>query len=168
MAVTRNRIGHRCRPPQRHHLVPCGQVATPGRYIMSSDLNPYQAEAAIPDSTTCPGGQCVLRFPTVPVGKRLVIESESAQLGPVADALVLEGSGVAYFVRKADPNIGVSASQVNVYFDTGTGPKRVHAVPFQLRHQVIGAAPRMVVTSRLTEYRRRRGRRLDMGMCTGV
>jgi hypothetical protein len=95
---------------------------TPGRYIMSSDLNPYQAEAAIPDSTTCPGGQCVLSFPTVPAGKRLVIESVSAQLGPVADALVLEGSGVAYFVPKSNPNIGVLASQVTVYYDTGTTP----------------------------------------------
>lgn len=89
---------------------------------MSSDLNPYQAEAAIPDSTTCPGGQCVLTFPTVPAGKRLVIESVSAQLGPVADALVLEGSGVAYFVPKSDPTIGVLASQVTVYYDTGTTP----------------------------------------------
>jgi hypothetical protein len=89
---------------------------------MSSDLNPYQAEAAIPDSTTCPGGQCVLSFPTVPAGKRLVVESVSAQLGPVADALVLEGSGVAYFVPKSNPNIGVLASQVTVYYDTGTTP----------------------------------------------
>jgi hypothetical protein len=51
-----------------------------------------------------------------------VIESVSAQLGPVADSLVLEGSGVAYFVPKSDANIGVLASQVTVYYDTGTAP----------------------------------------------
>ena len=89
---------------------------------MSSHLDPYQAEAAIPDSTTCPGGQCILSFPTVPAGKRLVLKSVSAQLGPVANSLVLEGSGVAYFVPKSDPNIADLAAQVTLYYDAGTTP----------------------------------------------
>ena len=89
---------------------------------MSSHLDPYQAQAAIPDSTTCPSGQCVLSFPKVPAGKRLVMQSVSAQLGPSADSLVLEGSGVAYFVQKSDPNIGDLASQVTVYYGAGTTP----------------------------------------------
>ena len=89
---------------------------------MSSHLDPYQAEAAIPDSTTCPGGQCILSFPTVPAGKRLVLKSVSAQLGPVADSLVLEGGSAAYFVPKSDPNNGVLASQVTFYYDAGATP----------------------------------------------
>jgi hypothetical protein len=89
---------------------------------MSSALDPYQAEAAIPDSTTCPSGQCVLSFPTVPAGKRLVVESVSAQIGSDADVLVLEGGDVAYFVPKSHPNIGFLAAQVTVYYDSGSTP----------------------------------------------
>jgi hypothetical protein len=92
------------------------------RDTMSSDLDPYQAQAAIGDSTTCPGGQCILTFPAVPARKRLVIQSVSAQLGPDADQLVLEGSGEAFFVPKADTNSSFLASQVTVYYDAGTTP----------------------------------------------
>jgi hypothetical protein len=90
--------------------------------IMKIDLDPYQAMASVPDSTTCPGGQCILNFPTVPAGKRLVITNVSAQLGPAADQLVLEGNGVSFFVPKSDPNIGFLASEVTVYFNAGTTP----------------------------------------------
>jgi len=89
---------------------------------MSSDLDPYQAMAAIGDSTTCPDGQCILSFPIVPAGKRLVITSVSAQLGTWANSLVLEGNGVSFFVPKSDPNIEYLASQVTVYYDAGTTP----------------------------------------------
>ena len=89
---------------------------------MSVAVDPYQAMASIADSTTCPGGQCILSFPTVPAGKRLVITTVSAQLGPVANQLVLEGNGVSFFVPKSDLNIGYLASQVTVYFDAGTTP----------------------------------------------
>ena len=50
------------------------------------------------------------------------MKSVSAQLGPVADLLVLEGSGVAYFVPKSDRNIGDLAAQVTLYYDAGTTP----------------------------------------------
>jgi hypothetical protein len=89
---------------------------------MSVTVDPYQAMASIADSTTCPGGQCILSFPTVPAGKRLVITSVSAQLGPAANQLVLEGNGVSFFVPKSDVNIGYLASQVTLYFDAGTTP----------------------------------------------
>ena len=91
-------------------------------YIMNSNADPYQAMASVADSTTCPGGQCILNFPTVPAGKRLVITSVSAQIGTVANELILEGNGVAFFVPKSDPNIGVLASQVTVYFEAETTP----------------------------------------------
>ncbi len=89
---------------------------------MDFHLEPYQAIASVPDSTTCPGGQCILNFPIVPAGKRLVITNISAQLGPAADQLVLEGNGVSFFVPKSHPKIGFLASQVTVYFDAGTTP----------------------------------------------
>ena len=89
---------------------------------MKSTLDPYQAMASIADSTTCPGGQCILSFPSVPAGKRLVITCVSAQLGPASNQLVLEGNGVSFFVPKNDINIGYLASQVTLYFDPGTTP----------------------------------------------
>jgi len=89
---------------------------------MNVNVDPYQAMASIPDSTTCPAGQCILNFPTVPAGKRLVITNVSAQLGPAANELVLEGNGVSFFVPKSDMNIGYLASQVTVYFNAGTTP----------------------------------------------
>jgi hypothetical protein len=89
---------------------------------MNFNLDPYQAMASVSDSTTCPGGQCILSFPTVPAGKRLVITNVSAQLGPASDQLVLEGNGVSFFVPKSDMNIGYLASQVTLYFDAGTTP----------------------------------------------
>jgi hypothetical protein len=85
-------------------------------------LDPYQEMASVSDSTTCPGGQCILSFPTVPAGKRLVITSVSAQLGPVSETVILEGNGVAFFVPKSDMNLSYLASQVTVYFDAGTTP----------------------------------------------
>jgi hypothetical protein len=45
-------------------------------------LNPYQHEAVIGDSTTCPDQQCIFKFAPVPQGQRLVITHVSAQVGP--------------------------------------------------------------------------------------
>jgi hypothetical protein len=85
-------------------------------------LDPYQATASIPDSTTCPGAQCILSFPAVPSGKRLVITNVSAQLGPASNQLVLEGDGVTYFVPKSHPDLGYLAVPVTVYFNAGSTP----------------------------------------------
>jgi hypothetical protein len=85
-------------------------------------LEPYQATASIGDSTTCPSAQCILSFPAVPRGKRLVVESVSAQLGPASNQLVLEGGGVTYFVPKSHPDLGYLAAPVTVYYDAGSTP----------------------------------------------
>jgi hypothetical protein len=89
---------------------------------MNIELEPYQAMASIPDSTTCPGGQCILNFPAVPADKRLVITNVSAQLGPAANQLVLESNGVSFFVPKSDPSLSYLAAAVTVYFDPGSTP----------------------------------------------
>jgi hypothetical protein len=88
----------------------------------SQTLEPYQATASIGDSTTCPSAQCVLSFPAVPGGKRLVLTSVSAQLGPASNQLVLEGGGVTYFVPKAHPDLGYLAAPVTVYYGPGSTP----------------------------------------------
>src|SRR3954447_295230 len=88
--------------------------------------------ASVSDSTTCPGGQCILSFPTVPAGKQLVITNVFAQLGPASNQLVLEGNGVSFFVPKSDMNIGYLASHVTLYFEddfrvrTGSNAELVH------------------------------------------
>ena len=58
----------------------------------------------------------------MPSGKRLVVTSVSAQLGPASDQLVLEGNGVSYFVPKSDPDLGYLAVPVTVYFDAESIP----------------------------------------------
>jgi hypothetical protein len=85
-------------------------------------LDPYQATASIGDSATCPSAQCVLNFPAVPRGKRLVLTSVSAQLGPASNQLVLEGGGVTYFVPKFHPDLGYLAAPVTVYYSAGSTP----------------------------------------------
>ncbi len=97
-------------------------------------LDPYQATASVSDSTTCPGAQCILSFPTVPSGKRLVITCVSAQLGPASDQIVLEGNGVSFFVAKSDPNIGFFSSQVTLYYDAGTTPTARIFAPSTTQH----------------------------------
>jgi len=97
-------------------------------------LDPYQAMESVPDSTTCPGAQCVMHFPAVPAGKRLVITSVSAQLGPASNELVLEGNGVSYFVPKADPNIGYLAVPVRIYFNAGSTPTARVFAPSTTQH----------------------------------
>jgi hypothetical protein len=97
-------------------------------------LDPYQAMASIPDSTTCPGAQCVMHFPAVPAGKRLVVTSVSAQLGPASNELVVEGNGVSFFVPKSDPNIGYLAAPVTIYFDAGSTPSARVFAPNTTQH----------------------------------
>ena len=97
-------------------------------------LDPYQAMASIGDSATCPSAQCILSFPAVPRGKRLVITSVSAQLGPASNQLVLEGNGVSYFVPKSHPDLGYLAVPVTVYFNAGSTPTARIFAPNTAQH----------------------------------
>jgi hypothetical protein len=97
-------------------------------------LVPYQAVAAISDSATCPDRQCILKFPAVPTGKRLVVASVSAQLGDASDQLVLEGGDVTYFVPKSHPDLGYLAAPVTVYYDAGTIPTARIFAPNTTQH----------------------------------
>jgi hypothetical protein len=63
-----------------------------------------------------------MSFPAVPAGKRLLITSVSAQLGPAANSFVLEGSGVPYFVTKSHPDLDDVTAPVSVYYEAGTVP----------------------------------------------
>jgi hypothetical protein len=90
--------------------------------------------ASIPDSTTCPSAQCILNFPAVPRGKRLVLTSVSAQLGPASNQLVLEGNGVSYFVPKSHPDLGYLAVPVTVYFNAGSAPTARIFAPNTAQH----------------------------------
>ena len=83
--------------------------------------HPYQATEAIGDSATC-APQCILDFPQVPTGKRLVITNVSAQLGITNTSFVIEGNGGAFFVPKPYPTAGVLAAPVMVYFEPGSIP----------------------------------------------
>ena len=83
--------------------------------------HPYQATEAIGDSATC-APQCVLDFPQVTNGKRLVITNVSAQLGTSIESFVIEGNGGTFFVPKPYPTAGVLAAPVMVYFEPGSIP----------------------------------------------
>lgn len=95
--------------------------------------NPYQAEASIADSATC-APQCVLQFPQVSNGKRLVLTNVSAQLGSSLDGFVIEGNGVAFFVPKGYPTASVLAAPVAVYFEHGSIPTARFFVPDTTQH----------------------------------
>jgi hypothetical protein len=97
-------------------------------------LDPYQAMASIADSATCPSAQCVLSFPPVPRGKRLVLTSVSAQLGQASNQLVLEGNGVSYFVPKFHPDLSYLAVPVTVYYDAGSTPTARIFAPDTAQH----------------------------------
>jgi hypothetical protein len=97
-------------------------LATPVPVLGVEALNPYQVTESIGDSTTCPGSQCIMSFPAVPIGKRLVITCASAQLGTVSDVIVLEGSGVSFFVSKTQSNLSYLSVPVTVFYNAGSIP----------------------------------------------
>ena len=84
-------------------------------------LNPYQHQAVIGDSTTCPKQQCILKFAPVPEGQRLVITHVSAQVGP-AQAVLLENGGTTLFVPKGNSSSSFLASPVTYYINAGDTP----------------------------------------------
>jgi hypothetical protein len=72
-------------------------------------LYPYQQEGSVSDSSTC-APQCMISFPIVPAGRRLVITNASAQLGSNIDIFVIEGNGAAFFVPKGLPHCKLPGS----------------------------------------------------------
>jgi hypothetical protein len=96
-------------------------------------LNPYQQEGSISDSSKC-APQCIINFPVVPVGRRLVLTNASAQLGSNIDIFVIEGNGVAFFVPKAYPTAGYLAQPITVYFEPGSTPTARFFVPDATQH----------------------------------
>jgi hypothetical protein len=76
----------------------------------------------------------LLSFPAVPEGKRLVVTSVSAQLGPASNQLVLEGNGISYFVPKSHPDLGYLAVPVTVYFNAGSTPTARIFAPNTAQH----------------------------------
>jgi hypothetical protein len=83
---------------------------------------PYQYEADVADSSTCPYSQCYFTFPTVPRGKRLQLTSVSAQLGRYMNTIVLEGNGVTYFVTTPDPDGSNLTVPVSLFYEPGRTP----------------------------------------------
>jgi hypothetical protein len=83
--------------------------------------HPYQVTQSIGDSATC-APQCILAFPTVPNGKRLVITNVSSQIGTSIASFVIEGNGGEFFVPKPYATAGVLAVPVMVYFEPGSTP----------------------------------------------
>jgi hypothetical protein len=84
-------------------------------------LNPYQHQAGVSDSSTCPLQQCRFNFPPVPQGQRLVITHVSAQVG-LADVVLLENGGTALFVPKANSSSSFLGAPVTYYVNSGDTP----------------------------------------------
>ena len=95
--------------------VPLPVNITPVRYQESGGVN----------SNEC-APQCILSFATVPAGKRLVLTHVSAQVGDVAEIVVIEraNSGVldSLFIPKPYPSSGYVDSQVSFYYEPGETP----------------------------------------------
>ena len=78
------------------------------------------------------GPQHLLRLP-VPAGQRLLITSVSAQLGP-HEAIILEGSGVEYFVTKTHPDLTYLTAPVSLYYEPGSTPTARVFAPDTTQH----------------------------------
>jgi hypothetical protein len=96
--------------------------------LRAQTLVPYQKTASI-NVSNCSGNQCIVSYPTVPAGKRLVLTSVSAQLGTL-NPIVLEGGAATYFVSKTDPSLTYLNAQVSFYYEPGSTPTaRMFAPP---------------------------------------
>lgn len=100
--------------------------------VRVSDANhpaqfPYQYTDVVADSSQC-GGSCNFSFPAVPAGYRLVITDVSAQLGPTATVVVLEGgqqtNGLQTTLFVPVPYAGSAflAAPVTFYVKSGDSP----------------------------------------------
>ncbi len=95
--------------------------------VAAEVIVPYEKLGAI--NTPCANSQCIISFPAVPPGKRLVITAISAQLGPAASSFVMEGGTAPYFVPKNDPAIGTLSQPVTLYYEPGSTPRARVFVP---------------------------------------
>ncbi len=95
-----------------------GLAAEPSQPVI---LNPYQHEAGVSDSSTCPFQQCRFSFPAVPQGQLLVITHVSAQVG-LAEVVLLENGGTVLFVPKANSSSSYLGAQVTYYINSGDTP----------------------------------------------
>jgi hypothetical protein len=93
----------------------------PVQGTMIIGVNPYQHQAGISDSATCPTQQCIFKFPPVPQGQRLVITHVSAQVAR-ADTVLLENGGTALFVPKANSTSSFLGAPVTYYVNSGDTP----------------------------------------------
>jgi hypothetical protein len=91
-------------------------------------VTPYQVEQTIADSATC-APQCILRYPEVPQGQRLVITHVSAQLSPAISVVILEGGNGTLFVTKPYRAAGNLNAQTTFYYEAGQAPSARMYVP---------------------------------------
>jgi len=89
--------------------------------IVTIGVNPYQHQAVVSDSSTCPLQQCTFTFTPVPLGQLLVITHVSAQVGQ-ADLVLLENGGTTLFVPKANSSSSYLGAQVTYYVNSGDTP----------------------------------------------
>lgn len=82
---------------------------------------PYQA-TEFASAAGCPKRQCVLLFPKVPAGQRLMVTAVSAQVDPSIDAIVLEGTSATYFVPTLNPRGSYVSAPVTLYYGPNTTP----------------------------------------------
>ena len=101
-------------------LIGLGLAGLIGSRANAQTIEPYQATGA--KNTPCPNNQCIIPFPPVPQGKRLVLTSVSAQLGTNVATVVLEVSGVSYFVPRLAQTNGFVAQPVTLYYGPGATP----------------------------------------------
>jgi len=101
-------------------VIGLGLAGLLGSRANAQTIEPYQAMGA--KNTPCPNNQCIIPFPPVPQGKRLVLTSVSAQLGTNVATVVLEGSGVSYFVPRLAQTNGFVAQPVTLYYGPGATP----------------------------------------------
>jgi|GEM_PF-1306905 len=97
-------------------------------------LNPYQVTKSVNTGTCYYAPQCIITFPTVPNGKRLVITNVSAQLGLDQDGFVIDdGSNridrPTFFIPKTYPTASNIAAPVTIYFEPTTTPTARFFVP---------------------------------------
>ena len=88
---------------------------------LCQSLVPYEYMQNI-QASACGGNQCILTFPAVPAGKRLVVTSVSAQVPYNMSAMVLQNGAALYFVPNPSTS-GYISAQIALYYDPGVKPQ---------------------------------------------